>query len=365
MSLHIANELKQLISFKPISTEQKNSRELLGHLADRLQALGLLHKTVTKNGFSSLIAGTQSLDECDILLQAHVDVVPGSDDLFNARLDGDIITGRGAYDMLFAPVCFLKALEELSKTSQLKEHNIGLIFTSDEELGGFNGLPNILKNYRAKVCLLPDAGGKDRLSIGSKGVLELKLTIRGQGGHAARPIECDNPIEKTADVIKVLQNLFPNSDPNETTCSLTKITAGDALNRIPNTASLFLNIRFKPGDNPTSIKEQIDDAVAGFGVTLEELVCEPAFSNDINHPLTSLFVTSYEEVTKRRVKTILAPGSSDARFFPKTTPVIMMRPDGKGLHADDEQVSLSSMEEFIQVILHYVHHFDTIRSSHE
>lgn len=365
MSIHIAEELKQLISFKPVSTEKDNSRDLLRHLALRVQDLELEHKIVTKNGFSSLIAGTQSLSECDILLQAHIDVVPGSDDLFDARIDGDILTGRGAYDMLFAPVCFLKVLEKLSKTSQLSKHNIGVIFTSDEELGGFDGLPNILKNYRAKVCLLPDAGGKDSLSIGSKGVLEVKLTIHGQGGHAARPIECENPIEITADVIKALQNLFPNADPNETTCSLTKIEAGDALNRIPNTASLFLNIRFKPGDNPTDIKKRIKDSVSDFGASLEELVCEPAFSNDINHPLTSLFVKSYEEVTKRQVQTMLAPGSSDARFFPVSTPVIMMRPDGKGLHADHEQVSLSSMEEFIRVILHYVHHFDTIRSSHE
>ena len=50
-----------------------------------------------------------------------------------------------------------------------------------------------------------------------------------------------------------------------------------------------------------------------------------------------------------------APGSSDARFItPKGIPVIMTRPDGGGLHGDDEWLSLSSLEEYYQILKQYV-----------
>jgi len=363
--INLKEELKHLISFKSITSHQDNSRKLMQYIASRLEDLGLKHQEQNYNGFTSLIAGTKSLKECDILFQAHIDVVPGNDKLFKAEIVDDFIIGRGAYDMLFAVVCFLKVLEYFARNNQLSKLNIGLIFTSDEELGGFDGLPHILKNYQAKVCILPDAGGKDLLSVGSKGVLELELTIKGKGGHAARPSECINPIQLTANVIKQLEELFPIKGLDDTTCSLTRINAGDTLNRIPNTCSLFLNIRFNPDDNPKKIIKQIKSLFADSNVSVKKLVCEPAFSINTTHPFINLFIDSYKAITNRQVKTMLAPGSSDARFFPKNTPVIMIRPDGGGIHANNEHVSISSMEEFIQVILHYVNHFDTIRSSNE
>src|ERR1700745_781033 len=68
------------------------------------------------NGFPVLVAEVGSGREqapC-VVLHGHLDVVPGRPEQFRARVEGDRLIGRGAYDMkggLAAMMCALKALQ--------------------------------------------------------------------------------------------------------------------------------------------------------------------------------------------------------------------------------------------------------------
>lgn len=357
----LQTELEKLISFKSISKDKQANKQLLLYVQTELEKLGLQTVLSSINGHSSLIAGTQSLTSCKVLLQAHVDVVPAPDELFIPKVSDGKLIGRGAYDMLFATACFLVMLRK----TPLKGLDIGVMLTSDEEFGGFDGVAKLAPSYNCEVCILPDAGGKDRLSTEAKGILELEITIDGKSGHAARPLEYDNPIVKLSPLIAGIQKLFPNNDPNETTCSISKVQAGDALNQVPDRALLYLDIRYAPNDDPHELQKKIQDLTLQHDAHVKQLTCEPCFSNDPTDPYIAAFVNLYESSTGRTITTMRAPGSSDARFFDDSTPVIMIRPDGGDMHGPAEWISLSSMEEFLTIITEYTTKFATIRKNNE
>ena len=78
-------------------------------------------------------ATTQHTRTPDILLAAHLDVVPAPHHLFTLRHEGEKLLGRGVYDMKLAAACYLEFLKNHKQT--LSNLNIGVLFTSDEEIG--------------------------------------------------------------------------------------------------------------------------------------------------------------------------------------------------------------------------------------
>src|SRR5918994_4175133 len=71
------------------------------------------------------------------------------------------------------------------------------------------------------------------------------LTIRGKGGHAARPFECIDPIVVASHVVTALQSIVSrNVDPLESAViSVCTVKAGEAYNGIPQEACLLGTVR--------------------------------------------------------------------------------------------------------------------------
>lgn len=348
-------ELQKLIAFRSVTGEHASTRALLEYMHAELRKLGIQSEIRARESFSYLIAGTQSLEHSKVLLQAHVDVVPAPDNKFAMRQVGDRLLGRGAYDMLFAPAVFLVALRQVSQLSKLPMLDIGVMLSSDEEIGGFKTAKPVIDAYDCDVCFLPDAGGKDTLSTSAKGVLQLEITFAGKSGHAGRPHEYDNPILKLVAFIGDLHGRFPNSDPTQTVCSLTTVTAGQALNQVPDTARMTVDIRYVPSDKPELLEREVLALAKRHNGEVREVVREPAFRTNHSNPFVRQFIEIHESFTGRSVSYMSAPGSSDARFFTKKgVPVIMTRPEGGGLHAPDEWVSLTSLTEYTKILRAYL-----------
>ncbi len=355
-------QLTKLVAFKPV-TADKACANLLKYVETELNQLNMQTRLVEHNGIYSLLGGTSSTASSRILLQAHIDVVPASKDLFTLKQQGNTARGRGAYDMLFATASYLVLLKDLHARNQLQNLDIGIMLTSDEEVGGFNGVGKLIEDYTCLVCFLPDAGGYKMLNARAKGVLQIEISAAGKGGHAGRPSECDNPISKIARIIDTLELEYTNRDPQDTVCSITSLSAGEALNQVPNSATVCLDIRYVPEDNPALIIRAIEKLVQPFSAKVTQLVCEPAYTVDITSPLVSIFIKTYEAFVGGSIQTIQAPGSSDARFFSaKNIPVIMIRPLGGGLHAPDEWISMDSLGQFHTILREYVIKVGTIES---
>lgn len=351
----LMNELNILIRFRPTTSDQNSVTKLLQYVQAELSKLNMRTCLVEHEGYNSMIAGTKSLTKSTLLLQAHVDVVPAPSSMFTTKIKGDKLFGRGTYDMLFSVAVYLVMLRNLNKNRKLHDLDIGVILSGDEEVGGFNGLGKIIQNYKCNVCLLPDAGRLDEISVQAKGVLELEIICKGKSGHAARPYEYDNPIIKLTKIINELARKFPNSSKNKTTCSITKLSAGEALNQVPDTASVSIDIRYIPKDNSNELQQIIENIAIKYDGQVNQLVCEPSFNIDVKNKYIRLYRDAHQQVTGRKMTSMQSSGSSDARFLSSLgIPVIMTRPEGGGLHGPNEYVSLSSLTEHYTVVEEYI-----------
>jgi succinyl-diaminopimelate desuccinylase len=351
----LQTELETLMAFKPITRDKAATKKLLEYADRELAALGMQTVMTEQAGFWSLIAGTKSLTHSSVLLQSHIDVVPASDELFSPTVTDGVLYGRGAYDMLFAAALFLVILRILHKQGVLEKLNIGVMLTSDEEVGGHDGVESCMTNYDCGVCILPDAGGKSELNESAKGVFELEITVGGASGHASEPHKYNNPIYRAADIVKALQKHYPNTDPALTTYSITEIHGGEALNQTPDDVVIDLDIRYVFSDDPALIQKVITSIATPYEATVKQLVCEPAYNINTEHDLVQSFIKLYQSTTTSTMKLINSKGSSDARFMtPKGIPVIMIRPEGGGLHAPNEHVNLKSFDTLSNIILEYI-----------
>lgn len=351
----ITTELERLMAFRPVTGETARIGSLLDYVEGSIKAAGLKIERGVSGGHSYLLAGTRSTRKSQVLLQAHVDVVPASDELFKLTADKGKLSGRGAYDMLFATAAYLVLIRELAENSSLDKLDLGIMLTSDEEIGGFNGVGKLSKDYDCQVCFLPDAGTLTEACIASKGVLQLVVTSMGVAGHSSRPANFQNPIVPLAVFVGDIEELYPNTDITQTTCAITRFNSGEADNQVPGIGKLTLDIRFNPADDPEQITKKISQAASFHGLSLETLASEGAFQTDTNHPKFLEFIDTYKAVTSNDLDLIIEPGSSDARFFAlKGIPVIMIRPTGGGLHGDQEWIDRGSLVVFYEVLKAYV-----------
>jgi len=143
-----------------------------------------------------------------ILLMAHQDVVPASDDgwehpPFSGQIADGRIWGRGTLDDKGSLMGILEAIEYLSRDGFKPSRSIYLAFGFDEEVGGHEGAGKIAEHLRAQGLkfeyiidegmvatqgIAPGISGWVALvGIAEKGYISLELSAEASGGHAAQP----------------------------------------------------------------------------------------------------------------------------------------------------------------------------------
>lgn len=345
--------LQKLVSFYPVSSDQQAVLQLLQYAEARFKHAGMHTEMLTYNGVHNLYASSTGKKHTKVLLQAHVDVVPGENQPFKETEDS--IEGRGSFDMLFAAAAYLQLVGDLA--DKLSGLDIGIYLSGDEELSGEHGVKAFLEDgYAADVCILPDAGdGYGTLSIGAKGIHELKVRIHGKAHHGSRPWEGDGAAAKLVHFLADAEKIFDASSRDNSTMTISTINAGDVGNRGPACADANLDIRYKDKADLARIRAELDRLLARYtGEVLESLDGDD-YQLDMTQPPVKTFIDMYEKQVGAPVQLFTAPGSSDARFFTKYgTPVIMWRPDGGGAHGDSEWVSRESMHMFYNLLKEYV-----------
>jgi len=147
---------------------------------------------------------------------SHVDVVPIEDfdawevPPFSGEIKDGHVWGRGTFDMLFIVVAQCQAFAMLHKENFKPKGDLILAIVADEEAGGLFGTkwmidnhPELMKvdNAVSEFGGLQIAENKLILPYAEKGVVGLRLTFRGESGHASRPFGIDSSINKLAKAI--------------------------------------------------------------------------------------------------------------------------------------------------------------------
>jgi succinyl-diaminopimelate desuccinylase len=212
--------------------------------------------------------------------------------------------------------------------------------------------------YSCDIAYIPDGGGDFNILTEEKGALELKLTAYGRTAHAAYLWRGSNAIVKLYELYRKIIEFYPlpkSLDDWKTSVNLSKIQGGDALNKVPGEASMFLNIRFPYPVTAKDIIREIEKIIGNDHIKLEKIFDGSSFYSDPQNEYIQTYKAVAEKCLKREVGFAKAPGTADARFLSeKGVPVIITRCNGGGMHSSDEWVSLSSLIKQYEMLIEFL-----------
>lgn len=265
-----------------------------------------------------------------VAMMGHTDVVPvvrekWDRDPFSGDIVDGFVWGRGACDMKGQVAAELAAFITIKESGLKLTRDLVFIGFADEEEGGVYGSQDVWKNHRDLIdaeFAINEGGGNpmiigDKLffacQVGEKGKCPLRMTVRGEPGHASMP-KSDTAMEKlgtalqrlhgwtskttiTKTVRLKLQTMeqalggepamkiqailesgelslddahslpLPVSDQiglwatTHNTIRPTIVRGGDALNVIPSEITVDIDSRLLPNGDPEEFRKEIQDVV--------------------------------------------------------------------------------------------------------
>ncbi len=340
---------ERLIALK---TDPDNRKEL--HKALLLierELKGFTIERFDKDGCKSILVHNrkQRPKRFTVLLNGHLDVIPGKDFQYKPVVKGPRLYGVGSMDMKSNVACLVAAFKDVAR---VVKYPLGLQIVTDEEIGGFEGtLHQIKQGVKADFVIAGEATQFDIVNQ-AKGVLWLKVSCKGKTAHGAYPWRgCNAILEMNAALEELLQRFpIPQSQEWVSTVNVSRVeTTNASFNKVPDDCSAMLDIRFVPKD----AKRILQKVKAAFpkGFTFEVLAQEPALNvPESNHFLQALKACT-EEVTGKEVSFYGAQGSSDARHFTRIGCAgVEFGPIGKGIGTDNEWVSIPSLKKYRAIL---------------
>jgi succinyl-diaminopimelate desuccinylase len=276
-----------------------------------------------------------------IVLNAHLDVVPGTPDQFRARREGNRLYGRGAQDMKVAALVLAEVFRELAP---VLPYPLGLQLVTDEEVGGHDGTAHQLANgVTAGFAVIGEQSGL-RVVTESKGLLQVRLLASGTAAHAAYPWLGDNALRTlTAAVDRLLERYpVPAAEQWTTTVNVARIsTTNAAVNQVPADATAWLDIRFPPED--TALHGRTREQIAadlrdltGVEVVIDALA--PPHHADPDCAEVKLL---------RRGELLRKHGAADGRFYSEQgINAVIFGPGGAGQHGPAEYADIATIRPY-------------------
>jgi succinyl-diaminopimelate desuccinylase len=223
-----------------------------GQMADAVEAAlaGCPWLRVERVG-GNVVARTELGRDSRVLLAGHLDTVPPVDGNDEPRLDGDVLYGVGAADMKGGLAVFLHLAAVLPEPAV----DVTWCFYVCEEVEReSNGLVHLLADrpdlVSADAAILgePTAGV---VEAGCQGTLRVRLEVRGQRAHTARPTAGRNAIHRLGPLLDAVAH-YEGRRPVLDGCGYAEqlqaveVSGGVARNVVPDEAGLVLNHRFAP-----------------------------------------------------------------------------------------------------------------------
>lgn len=285
----------------------------------------------------------------DVLLNGHIDVVPGEAAQFISYIDGDHLYGRGAYDMKAA--CIVMAdifCTHAAASSQI----VGLQITSDEETGGYDCVkPQLDSGLQADLVITGEMTDGE-ICNETRGLCWVDITVAGNAAHGGYPWKGDNAVVKAADIAQEILAQYPHVTEQTwtTTANIAALsTSNDVYNKVPASATLKVDFRFVPEDPVFHSKESVQAFVASIapGSELRFELFEPAVYVPADQPNLQQLKDAFTTVTQKPAQLVKRYASSDARHFALAGQhCVEFGPSGNHHHGSDEYLVLSSLVPF-------------------
>ncbi len=263
-----------------------------------------------------------------IVFSTHMDTVPP---FIGASEDDEYIHGRGSCDAKGIIAAQIFAVEKLRSKGI---HDVGLLFTVDEELGS-DGAKAANDHPLARECryLINGEPTDNRIAIGTKGSVRLIVTTSGRAGHSAYPEFGESAIEKLLDILQDIRAIEWPEDSffGATTCNIGVLEGGTRPNVIPDHARAQLQIRL--GIDIEHVKRILERAVGGRG----DVEYESA-----HNPVRLFSITGFEETVVRF--------TTDIPYLSNWGKALLVGPGSiLDAHTDHERISKRELERSVDL----------------
>lgn len=202
------------------------------------------------------------------ILNTHTDVVPGPDELFSPRVEGETVHGRGACDAKGQVATILLALSALKDLGIRLKGDVQAQFVIEEEAGGNGSLAAIAGGNRADVAVVLEPTGLTARSA-NRGAVWFKLGVTGRSVHMGRYREGVSAVDEMAGLLPLLKEYeaflrsasrgqagFPD-DPSPVVVNVGRIRGGDWPSTVPGECVVEGGIAFLPNRTIPEIMDEI------------------------------------------------------------------------------------------------------------
>lgn len=319
---------KRLIKFHTTKENPKELKKCVNFVAKQLPKH--LHVTTGINKDKPyLIATVKKTKNPKLILTGHLDVVEAESHQFKPVIKNGRIYGRGSADMKAGAAIAIQVI------SEEKEKDIALMLTTDEEIGGVNGIGYLSQQgWKPKVVLSVEPS-EQKINTKEKGVLWLKIKTSGKAAHGSTPWKGENAIEKLLQKYEQIKKMLPNNKGWKITMNLGMIKGGHAYNKVPDYAELGIDIRYTEKDDIEKVLKKIRGIKE---IKIEIAQNQPMLNTDENDP----HMRHLRKIAKTEFRKEY--GASDVRFFAKKNiPAADFGPKGANYHGKNEWVNIKSM----------------------
>ncbi|MBL1176767.1 M20 family metallopeptidase [Pantanalinema sp. GBBB05] len=367
----ITEFIQQLVSIPSVESEQA----IATCIAQKLTELGFESYLIGESEHPSVICHHQAATATKtIWLQSHLDTAPVGDrsqwqhDPFAGAIVGDRIYGRGVADSKGAIALFIYLAKALRDSPEFNG-SLFLGFDAQEESGSFSGIREILHHApKADVCIL-GYQSFDKIAIGARGWLRLKLTTYGKAAHTgSRSKKGRNAVHALIRACSALLTLQLEGQTEPffefgSTFNIAQINGGEAINVVPDKAEALIDIRLLPPQQAQSIVQTIEKELrnlqrsdSDFQYALEVLQSEPAYLTDPGHPFVQILqknAAQYREASGNEIQdlALVANGAGSVGNVVSRLGIPIINAYGcesGNVHAPNEWLNLRTIEPVFQ-----------------
>jgi succinyl-diaminopimelate desuccinylase len=315
-------------------------------------------------GIVSLLAyqGKTRPETFKILLNGHLDVVPGEPEQFKPVVKDGKLYGRGVYDMKAASVILTDVFcQYVDKVP----YPLGLQIVTDEESSGRHGTNYQIENgVRADFVICGECGrssGTYEIAHECKGVLVVELEFGGTAAHGAYLWRGDNAVLAATKFAHELLKLYPvpTEEADHTTVNISSIgTSNTALTKVPDHASLRLDIRFVNEDPNFVSQESLNALIKKIdpSAKISSLYAFDApFYTNPDDPILQKLKAAAEKVEAHKFNIVKRHATSDGRFYGNLgSQACEFGIAGEDQHSTNEHITLDAFTKYRQTMQEFL-----------
>lgn len=299
-----------------------------------------------------------------LMLNGHIDTVgvAGMADPFSARVTGNRLYGRGAFDMKGGVAACLWTAAQ-AKARDLRG-DVVVTCVADEEVASL-GTQAVLDTWRADAAIVTESTALD-LCVAHKGFVWLEVEVHGCAAHGSRRDLGVDAIAQAGRILTGVQDLdarlaasarHPLLGTGSVHVSL--IRGGQEMSSYPESCAIGIERRTIPGESVAQVEDEMQSILDAAGQHDSALRAEwrttlarDPFAVPQDAEVLKLVRGHAARVTGAERRLYGEPSWMDAALLSAANiPTVVFGPAGAGAHATEEWVDLTSVQRCADVLL--------------